>query len=294
MESRENPVFGRKIFFLNPSFAILHSIVERLRNDEYEVYTIEDYRDGKPILSENETAICYINIDSHMSVKEWFNYVKSFQLDLTLKGIMLGVLSKNIKPADKEQFILKLNLPAGFINLNDSPTVVYSNITRILDLNGAKGRRNYVRLDCYGVENISANCMIQSRLIDFILDDLSSVGFAARCSKGFATILKKGLGYSLTLHIGHKDYQIPAIIYAVKENENDNTYVFMFAPNTSEMIKSDIRSFVFKVLQEKMNELLSKQIKDQTDYTEEVKLPEDEKVPEEYSGFQETGELESV
>lgn len=294
MESRENPVFGRKIFFLNPSLRIQTAIVNRLRQEEYEVYTIADYRDGKPVLSENETAICFVNIDGQLTFKQWFNYLKSFQTDFTLKGIILGAISLDAKPVDREQFILKLNLAAGFTNLNDPGTMIYSNIQKILELNGAKGRRLYVRLDCYGLDYVTANCIISNRMIDFVLDDISSVGFAAHCSKGFAAVLQKGITYNLTLHIARKDYLIKAVIYLIKENEADNTYVFMFDESTPETVKEEIRTFVFKVLQEKMNTLLNAQIKDMHDYSIEVKVPEHKDIPEEYSDFQELGDLEPL
>jgi hypothetical protein len=294
MESRENPVFGRKIFFLNPSLKIQNTIVNRLRQEEYEVYTIADYRDGKPVLSENETAICFVNIDGQLTFKQWFNYLKSFQTDFTLKGIILGVISMDAKSVDREQFILKLNLAAGFINLNESGVQIYSNIRKILEINGAKGRRQYVRLDCYGLDYVTAHCIISNRLIDFVLDDISSAGFAAHCSKGFESVLQKGIAYNLTLHIARKDYLIKAVIYLIKENESNNTYVFMFDESTPGTVKEEIRTFVFKVLQEKMNTLLNAQIKDMYDYSIEAKISEQKNIPEDYSVFQEIGDLEEL
>ena len=41
MEYRENPIFGRKVFFLNPTLSIQNVFVRKLQDLEYEVYTIE-------------------------------------------------------------------------------------------------------------------------------------------------------------------------------------------------------------------------------------------------------------
>lgn len=292
MESRENSVFGRKVFFINPSIRIQNQIIAPLKKDEYEIYTISDYRDGKPILSQNEDAICYINIDEQLSYKQWFNYIHSFKNDSTLNKIIIGAISKNSKPQDREQYILKLNLPAGFINLNDSSVMAHGQVEKILELNGAKGRRKYVRLDCYGIENVKASCVISNRLVTLVLDDLSSVGFAARCPSNFAKFFQKGGVYGLTLHLGPKDYVVTGIIYAIKENEADTTFVFMLAPKTSYEIKDEMRSFIFKELQKKMDSLLDSQIKDDTDYSKEVTVQNDAATTPESESFQEIADVE--
>lgn len=294
MESRENPVFGRKIFFLNPSLRIQNTIVNRLRQEEYEVYTISDYKDGKPILSENETAICFVNIDGQLSFKQWFNFLHSFQNDSTLKSVILGALSMDAKPADIEQFVMKLCLPAGFVNLKDSSVLVYSNIQKILDLNGAKGRRQYVRLDCYGLEHLTANCLLNNRLVDFVLADLSSVGFAARCPKKFAVLFKKGLRYTLTLHIDRKDYLVKADVFAIKENEEDSTIVFMLSLEPESSIRDEIRIFVFKMLQKQMDALLNSSIKDMTNYSLDCSAGSSSKQPGDYDTYHEIGDLEPL
>lgn len=275
MENRENPVFGRKVFFLNPGLKVHNSIVGKLRQKEFEVYEIEDYKDAKPVLSENEDAICFIDIDSGLSFKEWFNFVKSFEFDYSLQGIFIGILSAKATPLIREQFMLKAKLPGGMVNMNENTIMLLDTIERILEINGAKGRRKYVRLDCYGLENVYASCMVSGRMIDFTLEDLSSVGFAAICSKTFLPLLKKDMMCGLTLRIGSKDIFIECKIFAVKESSSTVTCVFMFRENTDEKIRIDIRNFVFAVLQKKMNALINSSIKDLTDYSKEIEIPKD-------------------
>ena len=79
MENRENPIFGRKVFFLNPTLSIQNVFVRKLQDLEYEVYTIEHYYDAKPVLSEYEDSICFINIDDRLTYKQWLNFIKSFE-----------------------------------------------------------------------------------------------------------------------------------------------------------------------------------------------------------------------
>lgn len=92
MAINENPVFGRKIFFLNPPYAIKTTVVEKLRAQEYEAFNIENYRIAKDLLRMNQDAICFIDIDSELSPKEWFNFVKSFEEDATVHASKDGRL----------------------------------------------------------------------------------------------------------------------------------------------------------------------------------------------------------
>ena len=78
MESRENPLFGRKVFFVNPSFLIENYVFDFLRKNEYEVYMLQDYKKAKSILAAYPDSICFIDIDAELSYSEWYNYMKSF------------------------------------------------------------------------------------------------------------------------------------------------------------------------------------------------------------------------
>ena len=78
---RENPIYGRKIFFCNPSLFIEHFIVESLRKDDYEVYVLNDYSLAKPLLMLYPDSMCYFDIDSELSFSTWFNFLKSFLTD---------------------------------------------------------------------------------------------------------------------------------------------------------------------------------------------------------------------
>ena len=78
MENKENPIFGRKIFFLNPSFVMEHFVLEHLKKNEYEVYLLNDIRKVKAVLCANPNSMLFINIDSEMSYSRWFNFVTSF------------------------------------------------------------------------------------------------------------------------------------------------------------------------------------------------------------------------
>ena len=135
MEYRENPMFGRKIFFLNPPLSIENGVAENLKEKEFEVYIIREYTLAKPLLRHYPNAICWIFIDDVLSFDAWYNFIKSFEYDDELKSIFIGILTARAKPKDQETFILNLKLPGGFVRLDQKGEEVTNQLIGILDLN---------------------------------------------------------------------------------------------------------------------------------------------------------------
>ena len=81
-------------------------LIENLRQNEYEVYIIKEYRKAKSVLSKFPDSMCFINIDEELSFSEWFNFMKSFQESDALKGIYLGILTETASMEDKDKFMM--------------------------------------------------------------------------------------------------------------------------------------------------------------------------------------------
>lgn len=271
MENRENPIFGRKVFFLNPTLSIQNVFVRKLQDLEYEVYTIEHYYDAKPVLSEYEDSICFINIDDQLTYKQWFNFIKSFEKDSSLETVFLGVISEKIRPHEKEEFLLKTKLAGGFISTHKGLEVAYETILKILDLNGAKGRRKYVRLDCSTLDNVEFSCALNNRLYFPKLEDISYVGFSCRIENNLAVFFQKGIKCtSVNIKMGIRRIFCSADIFALKPETNSSIVVFLFDENTSVAERDKVRKFVAQTLQEKMNEFISNSIRDTMNYSKEI------------------------
>ena len=101
-------IFGRKIFFVAPPVNVHPYVTGKLRENEYEVYTIKEYKAAKGVLRNNPESIVFLNIDdASLSSKGWFNFIKSFQDDEVLKTCKLGVISNRSRAKDKEKFLEK-------------------------------------------------------------------------------------------------------------------------------------------------------------------------------------------
>ena len=296
MESRENSIFGRKTFFLNPTLNIEHKLIPHLRNMEYEVYQVRSHQDIKSVLRANPGSLCFINIDDQLSFSEWFNFIKSFEIDETLSSIFLGIISAKAKNAVKEQFILKTKLPGGFIDSSDHPELVLSNFTKILDINGAKGRRQYVRIDQKILGKELTTCFVDQKLINFTLMDLSATGFAAYTDPNKINLFPKGkIIENIGLKLGIKPIYVDAEIFLSQIRGEHCVVVFMFLKTTPEKIIKDIKSYIHGSLQKAVDDFINSSIKDLTDYSEEIIVPEsDKKADINDLKFEDLGDLEEL
>lgn len=264
---RENPIYGRKIFFCNPSLFIEHFIVESLRKDDYEVYVLNDYSLAKPLLMLYPDSMCYFDIDSELSFSAWFNFLKSFSTD-QLKSTYLGIISETAKKEDMEKFLMNIKLPGGFINISNKTESLINQFSTILDLNGAKGRRKYIRLDTTNMKDVRGYLSYGDKLYSIDIKDISVVGFACTYKKELMNLFQKNMHLqNVCLSIGRKSIVLSCIIFNTFIAQNGNaTSVFMFTNENSKSIIDQIREFIINNNIAQIEEIISTLPLDHTNY----------------------------
>jgi hypothetical protein len=273
MESRENPVFGRKIFFLNPPFNIKQFVIKALQEDEYEVHIIDDYRDAKNILRHFPDSICLINIDEQLTFDQWFNFIVSVEHDESLKSIFMGILSANARKSEKEHFILHALIPAGFIPTNGGTEDLIETLRGILDLNGAKGRRQYVRSKCNHDPTASITFAVGTKQMSFHVLDISTVGLACSIPPQFAAQFQpNSVIRDVSIILGQKKVQCSCAVFTVKQLQNNCSLVLLFMKGTSFSVKSTIREYIARNLQYAMRIAIEGEKIDTTDYNIPLEL----------------------
>ena len=265
----ENPIIGRKIFFVNPPLYVENYLQPELKQNEYEAYVIKDYKYTKNALRRFPDALCFIFIDDELSYDEWFNFILSFQHDEKLKTIFVGLMSAMIPNPVREKFMMNLSLPGGFINLNEiKGAALIENIIGILELNGAKGRRKYIRLDCD--ENVSINGYFanQTQLLQVSIKNISSVGFTCYFPKSYGNALTKNMlvpSFSITL--GRRSIVTPSVVYDVKPVDNFNNFaVLLFLKQVGPDDRKVIKNFIFEQLVTRFENLIYANPPDVNDY----------------------------
>ena len=269
MESRENPLFGRKIFFVNPTFNIEKYLIDYLRKNEYEVYILKDYRKAKKILSVYPDSMCFIDIDAELSYSEWYNYMKSFSVIPELQGIYLGIVTQSAGWEDKDKFLMNIRLPGGFTQIIKKEKTL-ENFAAILDLNGAKGRRKYLRLDTRTERDVSGYLTSQGKLYTINIKDISSVGFAIIYKQELMPLFQKNtLIRNLCLSAGRKSMVCSCIVFNTQVNPDGSAMsVLMLTNENPDSTKIYIRDYIFQKFDAKMNTLIENVEKDDTRYNQ--------------------------
>ncbi|MCR4580635.1 MAG: hypothetical protein K5681_09850 [Treponema sp.] len=257
------------MFFCNPSLFIENFIVEALRENEFEVYVIHDYTYVKSLLTNYPDSMCYFDIDSEMSFPEWFNFIKSFSKS-NLKSIYIGVISETAKIEDTEKFLMNLSLPGGFIQIDKKTEKLIKQFADILELNGAKGRRKYLRLDTSTMDDARGYLSVQDKLFAFTVKDISVAGFACSYKADLINLFQKNLHLNnVCINIGRKSIVCACIIFNTFANPNGTaTSVMMFTnENKPDMIR-EIRGFIIENYVKKVDEVCKNLSKDYENYSE--------------------------
>lgn|SRR5574344_58382 len=267
-EHHDNPIYGRKVFFLNPPYSIKKVVLGRLQEMEYEVYSIDDYRDAKNILRHYNDSICFINIDDQLTPDEWLNFISSCSTDDSLKSIFFGVMSEHPRKADKDMFMLKAAIPAGFISVSGKLDDITDTLKGILEINGAKGRRQYVRAQCVKDNSAMMYYTVDNKMYQLKLIDISSVGVAALLPPQFNNLVQpNSVLRNVTFSFSTKQIQLDAAVFAIKESDKFSTLVILFMKGTSGANRKTVRDYVFSMLEQKVLESIIGEEKDSTNYS---------------------------
>lgn len=267
-EHHDNPIYGRKVFFLNPPYSIKKVVLGRLQEMEYEVYSIDDYRDAKNILRHYNDSICFINIDDQLTPDEWLNFISSCSTDDSLKSIFFGVMSEHPRKSDKDMFMLKAAIPAGFISTSGKLDDITDTLKGILEINGAKGRRQYVRTQCVQDKDAMMYYTTTDKMYRFKLIDISSVGAAALLPLQFkSTFQPNSVLQDVSVSLGAKQVHMSAAVFAIKDSVKYSTLVILFIKGTSSATRATIRDYIFESLQKAMLDSIVGEEKDSNDYS---------------------------
>ena len=269
MNLHENTDFGRKVFFLNMSNDFRQTIVPALFNKEYEVYTINDYRRAKAVLRNFPDSICFIDVDDGLTPNGWFNFMESFENDEMLSTIFLGIISSTLGYAQKMHFLMQSVVPAGFIGLNQSHDDLVEQIRSILDLNGAKGRRRFVRADCLDDTRIGIFFDFGEKRFTARVKDISSAGLSCIVSLKYQSFFKVNmLIREFSLIIDNETYKCSAAVLKAFASGTDKlTVVIVFTQAIGYNVRRSIREFLRSFLQGKITKMAHDTIPDMKDYT---------------------------
>lgn len=272
---KSNPPFGRKVFFVNPSFKVQTKMLNVLRENEYEVYIIQKWRDVKNFLSKNPDSVCFISVDSQMPLLSWMAMVDSFSKDKVLSTIICGFLTENaVKDSGKVMEVVRLE--AGYNTTSGDEMRVLKVLQNVLDVFGTKGRRQHVRCSCF-----KENAFVYFTLTDaggnpsmfqMKIVDISSATVAVEVPEVLRGKLKVGIVFqSVIITLNGRQLNTGLKVFLMKRTEKDTEIaIFAYPSSLSFEAKTYIRNFIFTTLQKEMDRSINGMFEDKTDYNLEA------------------------
>ena len=263
-------IYGRKIFFLNPSPSIETDLVPPLRRNEYELYIIENFRDAKNVLRQNPRSILFADIDSQLSVPEWFNFIQSFKREDSLCEILVFVFSSKLKPTEAAVFRKFLAQSDCVLDLTLGKESLLRLIEDVLSRHNAKGRRKFLRIDLSFDKNSSLFWSYSGQMHEMHFCFLSSVGMAVKVPPSLVNLkVEKGFALEgMTLKMGAHQTEASAQVFAVRRTFVETVWILLLVEGTSENVKDQIRDYVFQVLEERVQLSVNGFKRDETDYSQ--------------------------
>lgn len=141
-----------------------------------------------------------------------------------------------------------------------------SKIKKILDVNEAKGKRQYIRLDCSKLKQITAFIETNGKFFPLEMSDISSVGFAVNIPQSLQSVfIPKTEVKGISITINNETFRISGVVLITKPSENKLTSV-LFIKNPSDSLVEAIRKLIYQVLDTVINNEIKLCLKDETDY----------------------------
>ena len=188
-----------------------------------------------------------------------------------LSTIFFGIASERNDDGVKNHFLLNATIPAGFISLNINDDILVDNLMRILDLNGAKGKRKFVRADCEDDILVSADCTIDGARIPLKITNISSAGVSCLAEEKFTSFFKPNLLIrDLHISLRSQKIQVAAIVMHSSLKNKVLTVILLFTKGISISSQKIVREYVQHCLQKEINDQLADAPPDKSTYSKRI------------------------
>ncbi len=247
--------FGKKIFFLYPHSVIKSDLIHEFIENEFEVYTLKDYKKVKLILKKYSNSLLFINIDDVLNEQEWYDYVSSITTNPDFSGIQVGILTYNENTGLSEKYLMDLTIPCGFIQLKLGKEDSRAIILKTLEVNESKGDRKYIRATSTNSLKSTFNVQIMNDLKTGVINDISSVGMSCFFDTEIE-LTKNAFLPKMQLKLNGMLILVDSIVFGSRKIDDKMLMVIMFTNSITDDSKSKIHKYIGEVLQSNIeNEL---------------------------------------
>lgn len=270
-------IIGKKIFFITPTPTIKKYVVSALRDDELEVYVIDNYKMVKNILAKNPGSLCFFNLDSGLSLMGWFIMLEDLSNDESLGDMVIGLISDRLGDSEKAFIQQRAKIEGGIHRANSSPLKLLESIREVAAAQKAKGRRQYVRANCLAEDQHELMWNQENTAIKMKLVDISTSGVAVKVQQKFLPYIKENAKiHGATLRLGTRQFLIDFIVYGIHQRGPNTLMITLFNSDTVRVLHSDLQSYIYEILQKHIMDEMELLALDEKEYNKlgsKIKVP---------------------
>jgi len=247
-------LLGKKVFFLYPPSVVRDDVVDRLLEQEFEVYMLRDHASALRLLKAHPDSIVFINIDEGQSEVQWDAWIRSLISDPVTAMVGIGIVSYNNDDDLRRKYLMDIGIACGFVRLKLGAEESLRILLETLKANEAKGRRKYVRAACAEDSMSSANLRTLQGQITGNIKDISAVGFSCsfKSDPGFS---KNTLLTDVQLKLRGVLVLVEGIVFGTRM-DGEKVYVILFTNKLDGPSRGKIRRYIQMTLQAEIDQEL--------------------------------------
>lgn len=166
-------------------------------------------------------------------------------------SIQVGILSYNNDPNLMQKYLMDIGVQCGFVQLKLGVKQSSDIILKVLEVNEAKGRRKFVRVNCENDPKVLLNFSHNEFSYKGQIIDISSVGIACRFQET-VSVENKTILHKIQLNLKGSLIQTDGIILA-RRSDSENILIIVFNPRPKESELEKIHKFIHRALQKEMD-----------------------------------------
>ena len=252
----QDSFMSKKVFFLYPHSVIQQGLVQELVANEYAVYLVKDHRKFRAVVKQFNEPIVFFNIDEGLNAEEWQQYIGGM-INASDNSAMAGVLTYNEDKDLAQNYLMELGVQCGFIKLKLGLDQSRSIILKTLEANEARGRRKYLRIDCWQRQYTELNVKLGEKLCGGKIRDISSVGMAFVFDAPQA-LNRNTMLNDIQLKLKGKITRISGPVIGSRETPEGVLFVVLFKQPVDDKTKARIHQFIYETLQDDINMIMNR------------------------------------
>ncbi|MDR0411347.1 MAG: pilus assembly protein PilZ [Treponema sp.] len=256
MDNRQN-LSGKKTFFLYPQAIVYNEVIADLFIQEYEAYVVRDHIALHRVLKRFPDSIVFVNIDEALTEKEWEAWIREVMSDPATAQVNISIITTSSDADIRAKYLTQVHITGTVIHVSTDLNKLTSQITEILKINEALGRRKFIRTTTDNDQTTTANIPVGEKFVTGNIIDISTAGFSCMFQND-PFLEKNSLISNIQIKLQSALSRAEAVVFGSRAEELMKIYVFMFTSRTDSSTRAKIRAFIRTNIQKRMDMELKK------------------------------------